>query len=284
MTNISQLKLSIITVCYNDKNGLIKTIKSVKEQAFKDYEYIIVDGGSTDGSYEVIRQNLDHVSSWVSEKDKGIYNAMNKGIGMSSGKFFLFLNSGDILSSNNILRTVFSQSHDEDIIYGNLIRKKGNKKYRITKYPEKLTLYHFYNQVPSLHHQASFIKSQLFDTLGLYREDFKIAADWEFFFRAIILNNCTIKHINENITIFDSFGISSGGNNSDQELKMNILKSHFPQRVLDDYKGTTFLKRNHWNHFRFLLTKNQKLFILLRRLWLPIIGLKEYINFLRVKE
>ncbi|MEN8226432.1 MAG: glycosyltransferase family 2 protein, partial [Bacteroidota bacterium] len=192
------LKLSIISVCLNNREGLQKTIESVIGQSYNDFEFIIIDGDSDDGSVELIKEHENKISKWISEKDTGIYNAMNKGIGLANGEYCLFLNSGDVLSSKEILKEVFTEKHDADIIYGDLIRKKGNKNYRITRYPDKLTLYHFYVPVPSLHHQASFIKRALFEKFGLYREDFKVIADWEFFFRTIILNNCSIKHIMQN--------------------------------------------------------------------------------------
>ena len=97
------MKLSIITVNLNNRDGLQKTIDSVVSQTFKDYEWIVIDGGSTDGSKELIEQYADHFTDWVSEPDKGIYNAMNKGIGMASGEYIQFLNSGDSLVSGHVV-------------------------------------------------------------------------------------------------------------------------------------------------------------------------------------
>ena len=97
------MKLSIITINYNNARGLERTIKSVICQTFTNYEYIIVDGGSTDGSLEVINKYADHISKWVSEPDEGIYNAMNKGTRMASGEYFNYMNSGDCFCDAHVL-------------------------------------------------------------------------------------------------------------------------------------------------------------------------------------
>jgi glycosyltransferase involved in cell wall biosynthesis len=276
-------KLSIITVCWNNRDGLEETIHSIINQSFKDFEFLIVDGQSTDGTVDLIKQYDKNISWWVSEQDSGIYNAMNKGIQKAKGKYCLFLNSGDVLSSNGILQEVFDEDHDVDILYGNLIRKKGKKSYRISRYPDKLTLFNFYAPVPSIHHQASFIKRSLFDKLGFYREDFKIISDWEFFFRAIILNNCSIKHINKNISIFDSFGISSSGNNSEQELKTNTLLLYFPQRVLDDYESLMRSRSDWKTRIKNKVASNKAFFSIVRLFYLPVVKAKSYINYLKIK-
>lgn len=272
-------RLSIITVCLNNKEGLAKTLQSIFHQSFKDYEIILIDGGSTDGSVDLIRSYNEKIKYWISEKDNGVYHAMNKGIMKANGEYCLFLNSGDSLTNNEILQYVFSKEPEADIIYGNLIRQKGAKKYRINRYPDKLTLYHFYAPVASLHHQASFIKRTLFDQYGLYREDLKIVADWEFFFRLIILNNCKTRHINKNISIFDSGGMSSGGRNSEQHLKDKILREHIPSRILSDYERFTRDNKNWQEKLRGNLSKYSFMNNAVRILYRPYIRLKEYLNY-----
>ena len=112
------MKLSIITVNYNNRDGLQKTIDSVICQTFKDYEWIIIDGGSTDGSRELIEQYQDHFAYWCSEPDKGVYNAMNKGIAKAKGEYVNFMNSGDCFADANVLERLFADGYDEDIIAG----------------------------------------------------------------------------------------------------------------------------------------------------------------------
>lgn len=118
---------SIITVNLNNYCGLLKTIKSVVEQTFRDYEWIIIDGGSTDGSKQLIEQYSQFISYWVSEPDTGIYNAMNKGIRVSSGDYLLFLNSGDWLASPTVLEDVYKTAPTVDFVYGDHIERDGSR-------------------------------------------------------------------------------------------------------------------------------------------------------------
>src|ERR1700749_5163063 len=116
--------LSIITINYNDSEGLGTTINSVKHQNYRPIEFIIIDGGSTDGSKELIEKNISIVDHWVSEKDEGIYHAMNKGIQKAKGEYLLFLNSGDYLNDSNTLAILIADHHNEDIIYGDIFMKE----------------------------------------------------------------------------------------------------------------------------------------------------------------
>jgi glycosyltransferase involved in cell wall biosynthesis len=195
-------KLSIITINYNNKKGLEKTITSVVHQSFADYEYIIIDGGSTDGSVDVIKQYSDRVNYWVSEPDKGIYNAMNKGIRKATGEYCLFLNSGDKFTDKYILNKVFSISFSEDLVYGNTLYDN-----MCQSYPENISLTYLISK--SLPHQSTFIKKSLFESIGFYDEENRIVSDWEFFLKAIQLHSCSYKYLS-GITIskLESPGIS----------------------------------------------------------------------------
>lgn len=187
------MKLSIITINLNNRDGLQKTIDSVIGQTFRDFEWIVIDGGSTDGSKELIEQYAEHFSYWVSEPDKGIYNAMNKGIKVAKGEYLQFLNSGDWLWENITLEKVFEHHIDEDIIYGNNVEVSGN----IYFSPEILDTLHFYRS--TINHQASFTKTSLFkDTL--YDEKYKVVSDWVFFMKKIVFENASYKKINIVIT------------------------------------------------------------------------------------
>ena len=159
--------ISIITVNLNDVEGLKRTMTSVFEQTYKEYEYIVIDGGSTDGSKEYIESHSDKIDTWVSEKDSGIYNAMNKGIKVATGEYFLFLNSGDWLHKVNILEItapVFSNNYS--IYYGNVERIYNGNKKKIKTYPSQLSFSFFIDS--ALAHQAVFIKRSLFFDLFLY--------------------------------------------------------------------------------------------------------------------
>ncbi len=224
-------KLSIITINYNNVEGLRKTIESVVNQTYSDFEYIIIDGASTDGSVDIIKQFADKISYWVSEPDKGIYNAMNKGILKANGEYLLFLNSGDWLYGDNVLKVVFKEYRDEDLIYGDAILIDNKKIIERFIYPECLTAFYLFNWM--ICHQSIFHKKMLFDKRN-YNEQYKIVADWEFLIQAIICNNCTFIKINEIIVYNDATGISSNENAAIEE-RNKVLAEYFPQKIIDDY-------------------------------------------------
>lgn len=224
-------RLSIITINYNNRDGLKKTIESVINQTFQDYEYIIIDGGSTDGSIDVIKEFLDRITYWISEKDSGIYNAMNKGVLVAHGEYVQFLNSGDILYNENVLANVFAIPFREDIVCGNLLFDNG----KIWEVPDDVTMEFFLNG--SLPHPSSFIKRVLFEEHA-YNEQFKIAGDWEFFVFHLVLKNALYNKINIKIAVFDTNGISSitKKEERDFELRSHIISSYLYPRVLRDYR------------------------------------------------
>jgi glycosyltransferase involved in cell wall biosynthesis len=201
------MKLSIITINLNYAEGLKKTIQSVINQTFNDYEYIIIDGGSTDGSVDIIKQYADKINYWISETDKGIYNAMNKGILKANGEYCQFLNSGDTLVDNNILKKVFDENLQEDIIYGNVFRLSKNGVLSLANIPDKWTLIKFLNETIS--HSAAFIKRQLFSEVSLYDETLNIVSDWVFFVISIIIYNKSYIHVPYCISNYENWGVSS---------------------------------------------------------------------------
>ena len=193
-------KISIITVVYNAAATLEETIISVIKQNFDDFEYIIVDGGSTDGTLEIINKYQDIITFWISEPDKGIYDAMNKGTSISNGKWILFLNSGDLLLENVLKPLTKGMNENFSIIYGNIkIRHKGYLKIR---YPKDISSLHY--TMPFCH-QAVIVKKSLLvkSTFNLH---YRLASDFDFF----------LKNINENflyvpltIVEYDLFGLSN---------------------------------------------------------------------------
>lgn len=208
---ISNPKLSIITINYNDKEGLQKTIDSVISQTSKDFEWIIIDGGSSDGSAELIKFYSEYFSYWVSEPDRGIYHAMNKGVKNANGEYLLFLNSGDYFFNEVVVEKTLSffKMHVEDFIVGDIILETG-KKPEMTRYTKLLSDNIIYKlSFSSLPHQSSFIKKSLFEKYGFYREDLKIASDWFLCYDSIILNNASIAYIPLTISVFNEEGISS---------------------------------------------------------------------------
>lgn len=203
--------LTIITINYNNKDGIEKTFESINNQTWCDFEYIVIDGGSTDGSKDCIVQN-PKVDYWVSEKDSGVYNAMNKGIKKATGKYIIFLNSGDFFSDDYVLEKVYHHlEKDIDILYGDSIYFNEAGYLRKESPPEKLTFSFF--STGGINHQAAFIKRKLFYDYFFYNEDYKISSDWEFFIVVICLYNATYMHLEETICHYDFSGISANPEN-----------------------------------------------------------------------
>ncbi|MCL2793627.1 MAG: glycosyltransferase [Spirochaetaceae bacterium] len=189
-------KLSIITVNLNNKSGLIDTAKSVIAQTWGNYEWIIIDGGSIDGSVEVIKEYANKTNKlvyWCSEPDGGIYQGMNKGIEKASGEYCWFLNSGDSVHKSTTLEEVFASEFDEDILYGDIVFKKETGHYitKKTNYklsPSKLA----YGNLP---HQSIFTKTKILKAKNGYSTDFKIISDWLFLVKVICKEKASYKHI-----------------------------------------------------------------------------------------
>jgi len=224
--------LSIITVNLNNKDGLIETIGSIENQTVSDFEYIVIDGGSVDSSQHIIQQS-NCVDKWLSEKDSGIYDAMNKGIQMASGDYLLFLNSGDKLYEKTTIKKALPFLNNFDIVYGDLFFSDKKNPY-IYNYPEKLSFSFLFKA--SLAHPSTFIKRELFECFGLYDTTFKVIADWVFFIKVITKQNVSTKHIDQVISIFDMEGISSKPENLPQimQARASFLKEEFAL-FYDDY-------------------------------------------------
>ncbi|MBW2937724.1 glycosyltransferase [Aureisphaera sp. CAU 1614] len=199
--------LSIITINYNNRAGLEATLKSVQSQTYQDFEHIVIDGHSTDGSKEVIEGYKEKLSYCVSEPDNGVYQAMNKGIAVAKGEYLQFLNSGDVFEDTDVLLDVSKEFVSAlDIYYGDLLFV-GKGESRVQDYPDKLTFSYFKNR--SLGHPAAFIKRDLFERVFYYNENLKICSDWEFFIHAVCKHNATYQHISRIVAKFDTHGMSS---------------------------------------------------------------------------
>ena len=222
-------KISIITINYNNAAGLKKTIESVLSQDNPNFDYVVIDGNSSDGSQEILNDYRSRVSFALSEKDTGIYNAMNKGIRAAKNEYLLFLNSGDTLLEKGTLSKVERIIDGSfDIYYGNQIfmSNRSNQMEEWT-FPEKLTFGFFIDN--SLPHQATFIRKSLFDSIGLYNENLKIASDWEFFMVAVCIKKASYKHLGMVVSEYDFTGISSNPNsyNLVQSEKKKVYEQYF---------------------------------------------------------
>jgi glycosyltransferase involved in cell wall biosynthesis len=226
------MKLSIITINYNDAVGLQKTIQSVIEQTYKGFEYIVIDGGSTDKSINVINSYADKITYWVSEADKGVYNAQNKGVLKATGDYVLFLNAGDYFKDNNVIDYLFKNSHNEDIIYGDILYELPNEE--LTQiYPDELDFGFFVQN--TLPHPCSLINRKLLIAHGLYKEEIRICADWAFFIDALCKDNATYKHVNRIISVFLIGGLSSDISSSALEKEW-YLNTYYKLFVLEHEK------------------------------------------------
>lgn len=200
------MKYSIITVNYNNKEGLRKTIESVIHQSFRDFEFIIIDGGSTDGSAEVLKEYDAQISYWVSEPDGGIYQGMNKGIAKATGDYLNFMNSGDCFYSSEILEKVSNYQYNADFIVGkdyhyNSEINKGHASIQ----PPRTTMMHFF--MATLDHQSSFIKRDLFKD-SPYDESHRLVSDWIFYTEKIVKENKQVQFIPDIVCRREEGGLS----------------------------------------------------------------------------
>lgn len=264
------MKLSIITINFNNRDGLRKTIESVVNQTWQDFEYIVIDGGSTDGSVDVIKEYADRIDYWVSEPDKGIYNAMNKGIAAAKGEYCQFLNSGDALSGTNITKRVVSKLEDIAIYFA---QTRFMDTCEAITIPRQITMRTLYKR--SLPHPSSYIRRELLLKFP-YDETLRIVSDWKFWIQAIILENCSYDILDLIAVNFDTNGISAKQKNIALAERDVVLKQLLPHRVYIDY----FHEINGDNYTD---TDYDKLFIEIRRrnyrkpIYTLVVGLLRFI-------
>lgn len=198
------MRLSIITINYNNIDGLIRTRDSIISQTFKDYEWIVIDGGSTDGAKDFLQYHNEEISYWCCEKDNGVYNAQNKGIAKAKGEYMIFMNSGDTFHDKDVLNTVFEEQQHADVLYGDWIQcfEDGHKIKQNA--PKEVSLHFFYYD--NICHQAMLIKSYILKK-SPYNENYKIYADWAKWIK-LVLAKCSFQYIPIVICNFMMNGIS----------------------------------------------------------------------------
>ena len=239
------MKLSVITINYNNAEGLWKTLASVAAQTYRNIEHIIVDGGSTDDSVDVIKEYVRNVERmnelksegihvvWSSEPDRGIYDGMNKGIQKASGEYLYFLNGGDCLASPTVLAELIYQLDGTDFIVGrvNYSRKGQIVGQSALLSEDDMSLYRMY--LRGINHQSAFIKRGLLEQMP-YDTSVKMGADWKFFVQAIVLGGATVKFID---AIFADYDISGVSTNTPMVIteRENILSTIVPERIARDY-------------------------------------------------
>ncbi len=243
-------RLSIITINYNNLEGLKNTVSSVLAQTSNEFEYLIIDGGSTDGSREFIEQiTFDSCIklNWVSEKDNGIYHAMNKGIKMAEGEFVQFVNSGDVFVDKYVIHHMLNNVKIEDqIIYGNMIKPLTKGLFRDKGFNgRKPTMLDFY--YGTLNHSPALIRRSLFERFGFYDESLRIVSDWKWYLQVIILSNIPVRYIPIDVTLFDMNGISNKNRQLEISERNKVLSELIPVNILEDYilyaPGMDFFQR-----------------------------------------
>ena len=227
------MKLSIITINYNDAAGLEKTINSIINQTFTDYEYVIIDGGSTDESVEVIKKYAEHINYWVSESDKGIYNAMNKGIAHAHGEYLNFMNSGDCIHSPTVLEEIIRHIDGEDIIIGKCCNAETKEIYRSLNPGQTVTMMTLMKEM--INHQSTFYRRTIFDRHP-YDESLQMISDWKVNIQSIIFDNCKVKVIDTLVTDYDMTGISSTNSDLFVAERKKVLDELIPKRIQQDYE------------------------------------------------
>lgn len=207
------MKITLITVCFNSEKTIKDTLESVLKQTYKDYEYLIVDGKSKDNTLDIIKEYEPKFKGrlkWISEKDKGLYDAMNKGIKLSTGDVIGILNSDDIFASDNVLKTIANAFKKKkcDASYSDLVFMDEET----MKIPERYFISKTGNYKLGWHppHPTLYVKKEIYDKFGLYNQDYRIAADYDFMLR-IMKNNVKMTYIPEVLIHMRSGGVSTNG-------------------------------------------------------------------------
>lgn len=262
------MKLSIITINLNNAEGLRRTMESVRKQTCKDFEYIVVDGASTDGSVDVINEyesllnNTQIDFKWGSEPDKGIYNAMNKGLYKSHGEYSLMLNSGDYLADVDVIERVLPELYDDGVIQGSMyIRKKDEKSLDRGYGPSKITFFEAYRG--DFLHQAAFIRRDVYEQYGYYDESYRIAGDTVFFLKVLGFHNVTFRYIDVPISVFEGGGVASSSDgkwkiiqrDEISRIEREVLGPRLTKVCKDDYKKVQLYDKLHAYRWSWALTR-----------------------------
>ena len=218
--------VSIITACLNAENTIEQTILSVINQTYPNIEYIIIDGGSTDGTLDIIKKYEDRIAKWISEPDSGVYDGMNKGIIHSTGDILCFLNSGDLLYDKDTINNVVDRFSDNNVygVYGNVEVLNDFRKDKLIRgckvTPNKLLYRH-------ICHQALFVRRFLFDEIGMYSTSFKLASDHEFIIKSIKKYPDKFVYVDEVFAIYRDGGMSCKMMDKMKLEELKILSSNY---------------------------------------------------------
>lgn len=254
-------KISVITVCYNAENEIEKTLLSVIKQTFNNFEYIVVDGKSSDRTMNYINKYSSYITKIISEPDSGIYNAMNKAVHLSSGEYCIFMNAGDTFAGPDVLKQVSNYLNgDFDILIGNEISTKNGKIVDYSRPPLRITPVHLYRS--SLSHQSSFIKRSLLLKYP-YDENLKLVSDWKFWIETLLIKNYKYSTIDIDVCFFNQDGSTYNFIELGKSERMKTLEECMPESMLIDCKKEIEKNNIKWFLFR-IRRKLKRYFFLLR--------------------
>lgn len=223
-------KISIITVCFNEKK-IEATCQSIVSQKWHDFEWIVVDGGSTDGTVDILNKYRDHMSVFISEKDSGIYNAMNKGISHARGEYLIFMNGGDYFLDPYVLERVFDdKTRKEDIIYCDALFLKEDGSTLLREFDDMAIPDDNFFINNCFAHQATFIRRSLFRKYGGYNEKHRIVSDWEKWIEFVVVNHASTKHVGLIVAIHNYTGISSHYTKEHLQEREEVLQQYYPEK------------------------------------------------------
>ena len=242
--------LTIITICKDICLTIEKTIQSIVGQTYQDFQWIVIDGASQDGTLEILDKFKNRIDILVSEKDNGIYNAMNKGLRLAKGEYIYFLNGGDYLFDTTTLEKILSHPLIEDFIYGNIMVFNGMMNPYILKMPTQISLEFLYNK--SIPHQSTFTKKSVFEKTSGFNESFPIAADYELTLRAFLLHSSKFQFVNNIFAWYLPYGASDNEENRILE-KDKIHRKYFSFLKRSIYSNRMesfyYTKRNHFGNY-----------------------------------
>lgn len=226
------MKISVVTVCKNAEKTIENTLLSIYSQAYKNIEHIVIDGGSTDSTLEILAKYKDKITTLVSEPDTGIYNAMNKAIKLVKGDIVYFLNATDSLYDENVLEKVaseFEKHPDLELLWGDVQFVNNGEDIHVATFEDINVKSDLLYRNPC--HQVIFYKSELFIKNGVYKENFSIYADYDFNIRMLVHENVKCKYLPEVLARFALGGVSTGINEQVKlklkEERKNIIKENF---------------------------------------------------------
>jgi len=235
-------KASIITVCLNAVSAIEKAINTVRSQTCPNIEHIIIDGGSTDGTLDTIKKYIDGISHFISEPDRGLYDAMNKGIKVATGDVLFFLNSDDYFGDDRVVEDVlrvFNENRDIEIVFGNQIFDHGNKT-KIKKQSFKVTREQLARM--TIQHQTIFARRNLFEQTEGFSEEYKVVSDYDWILKVFLVYDCKYLYLDREISVMSTQGLS--WTTDYEKERIRVMKRYFsdyeifryrviPQRIRD---------------------------------------------------